>query len=151
MIPYYIPRNMHTLRCVLVSIRSWGISALQWRHNERDGISNHRRIDCLLNRLFRRRSKKTSKLRVTDLCVGIHRWRVNSPHKWSVTLKMFLFDDVIMWPKFDNIGLKIWHQLSFCKNVVPLLNYIVSKIENIPPIRKLSKIKKGITFVECLS
>ena len=27
---------------------------------------------------------------------GIHRWPVNSPHKWSVTQKMFPFDDVIM-------------------------------------------------------
>ena len=44
--------------------------SLQWRHNERDGISNHQPQDCLLNRLFRRRSKKTSKLRVTGLCVG---------------------------------------------------------------------------------
>ena len=26
----------------------------------------------------------------------IHRWPVNSPHKWSVTRKMFPFDDVIM-------------------------------------------------------
>ena len=33
---------------------------LQWCHNERDGVSNHRRLDCLLNRLFRRRSKKIS-------------------------------------------------------------------------------------------
>ena len=43
---------------------------LQWRCNERDGVSNHRRLKCLLNRLFRRRSKKTSKLRVTGLCDG---------------------------------------------------------------------------------
>ena len=28
--------------------------------------------------------------------MGIHRWPVNSPHKWSVTRKMFPFDDVIM-------------------------------------------------------
>ena len=28
---------------------------------------------------------------------GIHRGRVNSPHKWPVTRKMFPFDDVIMW------------------------------------------------------
>ena len=42
----------------------------QWRHNERDGVSNPRRHDCLLDRLFRRRSKETSKLRVTGLCVG---------------------------------------------------------------------------------
>ena len=27
---------------------------------------------------------------------GIHRWPVNSPHKKSVTRKMFPFDDVIM-------------------------------------------------------
>ena len=27
---------------------------------------------------------------------GIHRWPVNSPHKWPVTQKMLPFDDVIM-------------------------------------------------------
>ena len=27
---------------------------------------------------------------------GIHRWPVNSPHKWPVKRKMFQFDDVIM-------------------------------------------------------
>ena len=43
---------------------------LQWRHNERGGVSNHQRLDYLLNRLFRRRSKKTSKLRGTALCEG---------------------------------------------------------------------------------
>ena len=42
--------------------------ALQWRHNGRDSVSNHQPHDCLLNPLFRRRSKKTSKLRVTGLC-----------------------------------------------------------------------------------
>ena len=44
---------------------------LQWRHNERDGVSNH--LDCLINRLFR----------------GIHRPPVDSPHKGSVTRKCF--------------------------------------------------------------
>ena len=33
-------------------------------------VSNRQPHDCLLNRLFRRRSKKTSKLRVTGLCEG---------------------------------------------------------------------------------
>ena len=33
-------------------------------------LSKHQPRDCLLNRLFRRRSKKTSKLRVTGLCEG---------------------------------------------------------------------------------
>ena len=44
--------------------------SLHWRHNERDGVSNHQPHDYLLNRLFRCRSKKTSKLRVTGLCEG---------------------------------------------------------------------------------
>ena len=43
---------------------------LQWRHSECDGVSNNRRLDWLLNRLFRRWSKKTSKFRVTGLCEG---------------------------------------------------------------------------------
>ena len=43
---------------------------LQWRHNDHDGVSNHQPSDCLLNRLSRRRSNKTSKLRVTGLCAG---------------------------------------------------------------------------------
>ena len=74
--------------------------SLQWRHNERDGVSNHRRHDCLLNRFVRRRSEKPSKLCGTDLCEG------NSPvtgHKGSVTRKMLPYDDVIMFnfKKYD--------------------------------------------------
>ena len=49
--------------------------SLQWHHNGRDRVSNHRRFDCFLNRIFMRRPKKTSKLRVTG------RWPVNSPYK----------------------------------------------------------------------
>ena len=41
-------------------------STLQWHHNEHDGVSNLRRLDCLLNPLYRRRSK----LRVTGLYAG---------------------------------------------------------------------------------
>ena len=41
---------------------SFCYKALQWRHNGHDSVSNHR--------LFRRRSKETSKLRVTGLCAG---------------------------------------------------------------------------------
>ena len=46
------------------------VRPLRWRHNGRDSVSNHQPHHCLLSRLFRRRSKKTSKLRVTGLCVG---------------------------------------------------------------------------------
>ena len=45
-------------------------ATLRWRHNRRDIVSNHQPHDCLLNRLFRCRSTKTSKLRVTGLCAG---------------------------------------------------------------------------------
>ena len=44
--------------------------ALELRHNGRDSVSNHQPHDCLLNRLFRRTSKKTSKLCITGLCAG---------------------------------------------------------------------------------
>ena len=55
-------------------------SSLQWRHNGCDGISDHRHLGCLLNRLFRRESKKTSKLCITAWSLwGIHRWPV---HRW---------------------------------------------------------------------
>ena len=33
---------------------------LRWRHNELDNVSDHQHHDCLLNRLFGRRPKKTS-------------------------------------------------------------------------------------------
>ena len=60
---------------------------LQWRHNGHDGISNHQPHRCLLNPLFGRRSKKTSKLRVTGPCAGNSPGPVNSPHKWPVMRK----------------------------------------------------------------
>ena len=62
--------NIHNANHVPNSIKLVVIS-LQWRHNGRDGVSNHQPHDCLLNRLFRRRSKKISKPRVTTgLCAG---------------------------------------------------------------------------------
>ena len=77
-------------------------STLQWCRNEYDGVSNHLPRGYLLKRLFRRRSKKKSKLRVTGLCFvrGIHRSPVNSPHKGPVTRKLSPFDDVVMKPEY---------------------------------------------------
>ena len=43
---------------------------LQWRHDERDGVSIQQHLGCLLNRLFSRRLKKSSKLRVIALSEG---------------------------------------------------------------------------------
>ena len=71
--------------------------SLQWRHNDHNGVSNHQPHGCLLKRLFRRRSKKISKIRVAGLYVETSPGPVNSPHKGPVTRKMFPFDDVIMY------------------------------------------------------
>ena len=70
---------------------------LQLRQNERDRLSNHQHLDCLFNR-FRCGSKKTSKLSLTGLLRGIHRWPANSSQKGTVTRKMFSFDEIIMLP-----------------------------------------------------
>ena len=85
---------------------------LQWRHFDHDGVSNHQPHGCLLNRLFRRRSKKTLKLRATGLCVGNSPEPVNSPHKGPVTRKMFPFDDVIM--QYSWHGLLSFHSNPVC-------------------------------------
>ena len=96
-----------------------GDMALRWRHYDQDSVSNHQPHGCLLNRLFRRRSNKTSKLRVTGLCVGNSPGPVNSPHKGPVTRKMFPFDDVIMENfKYRIMGSVNIHsiKLIFCQN-----------------------------------
>ena len=85
-------RTQYHLNCVA----SHTTKTLHWRHNDHGGVSNHQPHDCLLNRLFRRRSKKAPNLHVTDLCVGNSSGPVISPHKGPVTRKMFPFDDVIM-------------------------------------------------------
>ena len=68
--------------------------SLQWRHIGRDNVSNHQPHDYLLNRLFKRGSKKnqsSASLAFVGGGGGIYRWPVNSPHKGPVTRKMFPF------------------------------------------------------------
>ena len=68
------------------------VISLRWRHNGRDSVSNHQPHDCLLNRLFRRRSKKTSKLRITGLCAG------NSPGTGEFPAQMASYaENVSIW------------------------------------------------------
>ena len=74
--------NMSSVKCRVFCISlnvfnqqiSWRFLSvglpLLWRHNGHDCIPNHQPHHCLLSYLFGRRSKKTSKLRVTGLCVG---------------------------------------------------------------------------------
>ena len=69
---------------------------LQWRHCERDGTSNHRRLDCLLNRLFWHRSWKASKFHITGLCDGNPLETGGFPSQRASKREMFSFDDVIL-------------------------------------------------------
>ena len=77
-----------------------GMNSLQWRHNERGGVSNHQRLDCLPNRLFRHRSKKTSKLRVTGLCERNTPVAGEFPAQKTSNADMFPFNDAIMLADF---------------------------------------------------
>ena len=75
-------------------------TSLRWRHNGLDSVSNHQPPGCLLNRLFRRKSKKTSKLRVTGLCAG------NSPGtgEFSAQMASYAENVSIWWRHHDTHG-----------------------------------------------
>ena len=104
--------------------------SLRWRHNEWDGVSNHQPHDCLLNRLYRRRSKNTSKPHVTGLCAGNS--PVNSPHKWPVTRKLFPFDAVIMVIRtfclFVHLRYIVWSCIVITRLFTFLCNVLVMHI-----------------------
>ena len=123
----------------------WWTSActsLQWRHNARDGVSNHQPRDCLRNRLFKPHIKE-------NIEVPRHwtLWPVNSPHKGPVTRKIFPFDDVIMNGRnlpdtiFDLIFLKEMFVLLFyfhCRFtlMIPFVVSIGSSNAFIPTMRQ---------------
>ena len=70
----YHPGSYQPALRLMVTVAGRGpVLALQWCDNGCDGVSNHQPHDCLLNRSFRHRSKKTSKLSVTGF------WARNSP------------------------------------------------------------------------
>ena len=77
----------------LIHSQGWAsFQTLRWRHNDHAGVSNHQPPGCLLNRLFRRKSKKTSKLRVTGLCAG------NSPGTGEFSAQMASYaENVSIW------------------------------------------------------
>ena len=82
----------------------WGIITLQWRHNGHDSVSNHQPHHCLLNRLFWRRSKKTSKLRVTGLCAG------NSPVTGEFPAQMTSYaENLSIWWRHHDMFWCGWH------------------------------------------
>ena len=83
--------------------------ALQWSHIEHDGVSIHQPHDCLPNRLFRCRPKKTSKLRVTGLCEGDSPVTGEFPAHWASNA-----ENVSIWWRY--------HEYGICFNKNKLLN-----------------------------
>ena len=99
------------LVCILGGILP---STLRWRHNGGDSVSNHQLHDGLLNRLFGRRSKKTSKLCVTGLCVG------NSPGTGEFPAQMASNAEnvSIWWRHHDQRLMGDYVNQSLCWNIV---------------------------------
>ena len=80
------------------------IYPLQWLHIERDVVSNHRCLDCLLKHLSWRRSNKTSKLRISGLCEGNSPVTSEFPSQRASNaenVSIWWFDDVIIYFHLD--------------------------------------------------
>ena len=68
--------------------------------------------ECLLNQIFRRRSKKTSKLRVTGLCVG------NSPETGEFPAQMACnAKNVSIWWRHHRWNATPWETMSYLSNI----------------------------------
>ena len=89
------------LRTIILQLKT---ATIRWRHNGHDGLKNHQPHDRLLNRLFRRRSKKTSKLRVTGLCAG------NSPGTGEFLAQMTSNGEnfSIWWRHHKTADMSVW-------------------------------------------
>ena len=74
-------------------------TTFQWRYNQHDYVSIHRRLDFYSNLCSGADQRKHQSSASMAFVRGIHQWPVNSPHKGPVTRKMFPFDDVIMTDK----------------------------------------------------
>ena len=104
--------------------------SLRWRHNGLESVSNHQPHDCLLNCSFGCRSKKTSKLRVTGLCVG------NSPVTGEFPAQMASnAENVSIWWRHHVYGITQreqypcisvffhstwWYLVVLCFNLIPI-------------------------------
>ena len=111
--------------CVYLGVQSSFVDAhmpLRWRHNDHAGVSNHQPHGCLLNRLFRRKSKKTSQLSVTGLCAG------NSPGTGEFPAQMASYAEnvsiwwrhhgiCITWPQWETALSRI--NLHECWHIIP--------------------------------
>ena len=102
---------------------------ISWHHNEGHGTSNHQHLDCLLTRLFRRTSKRTSKLRVTGPPEENPPITSELPSKRTSNADKYSFDDVIM----QKDSYDLWYisfEKWFLKNANVFLCYIHSLLND---------------------
>ena len=100
--------------------------SLQWRHNGCDSVSNHQPHICFLNRLFRHRSKKTSKLRVTGFCAG------NSPEAGEFPAQMASnAENVSIWWRHHITG-SLWLESPVTSRLGQLRLIWLLRINEIP-------------------
>ena len=97
-------------------------------------MSNHRCLDCLLNRLFRWRSKKTSKLHVTGLCEGNLPVAGGFPSQRASNMEMFPFDDIIM---------------VFCTCFGYVISSYLSHVRNLPIFFRVTSLDYFIGLPQC--
>ena len=96
----------------------------------RHGVSNHQHLDSLLSCLFRRTSKKTSKLHVTDFCEGNPPVTSGFPHKRPVTRKMWRHHEKC-WPIYVDCWfvtkIVIWSNAKWsCNSEFVIFKYILA-------------------------
>ena len=105
---------------LIESLEFFRAHSLQWRHNEHNGVSNHKPHDCLINCLLRRRSKKTSRFRVTVLCEG-NLQRVSNVENVSIWWRHHILYSVMLTAKTillsALLGMPIW--------LVPVTNWVL--------------------------
>ena len=98
--------------------------SLQWRRSGRDDVSLRSPTSPLLNRLFRRRSKKASKLCVTGLCAG------NSPVTGEFPAQMTSNAENASiwwrhhgwWWRMDANGTLVQWHYAFCTKIATYLH-----------------------------
>ena len=83
------------------------VRSIDWCHNGCDDVLNHRHLDGLLNGLFRRRSNKISKLRVTGLFEGNSLVNDEFPS--------------LMASKAGNVSIQWRHQVTFLFRFLPMV------------------------------
>ena len=122
---------------------SWRISKLHY--DDVIMIINHQPHGCLLNRLFWRKSKKTSKLRVTGLCAG------NSPGTGEFPAQMASYaENVSIWWRHHGKHQHICHIQYHLLNNLVLSKYHFS-FEFLKYHHQIQFMKPQMLLISCLN